>query len=60
MECNKDPLMNSIKEPRKSKTLNISQRQAVIKLMEKQERDKRYIKNWGPISLLNYVKNPNY
>ena len=29
----KDPLMNSIKEARKSKKLNISQRQAVIKMM---------------------------
>ena len=31
----KDPLMNSIKEARKKKKLSISQRQAVIKLMEK-------------------------
>ena len=33
--------------------LSISQRQAIIKLIEKKDRDKRYIKNWRPISLLN-------
>ena len=44
--------MNSIKKPRKEKKLSISQRQAVIKLIEKKERDKRFIKNWCPISLL--------
>ena len=49
----KDPLKNSIKEARKNKKLSISQRQAVIKLIEKKDRDKRYIKNWRPISLLN-------
>ena len=54
----KDPLMNSIKEARKkekvkSKKLNMSQWQAVIKTIEKKDRDKRYIKNWRPISLLN-------
>ena len=27
--------------------------QAIIKLIEKKDRDKRYIKNWRPISLLN-------
>ena len=26
---------------------------AVIKLIEKKDRDKRYMKNWRPISLLN-------
>ena len=49
----KDPLMNSIKEARKNKKLSISQRQAVIKLIGKKDRDKRYIKNWRPISFLN-------
>ena len=33
--------------------LSTSQRQAVITLIEKKGRDKRYIKNWRPISLLN-------
>ena len=34
-------------------TLSISQRQAVIKLIVKKDRDKRFVKNWRPISLLN-------
>ena len=34
-------------------SLSISQRQAVIKLLEKKGRDERYIKNWRPISLFN-------
>ena len=33
--------------------LSTAQRQAVITLIEKTGRDKRYIKNWRPISLLN-------
>ena len=33
--------------------LSNSQRQAIIKLIEKREKDKRYITNWRPISLLN-------
>ena len=49
----KDPLMNFIKEPRKKKKLSISQRQAMIKLIEKKDSDKCYLKNWRPISLLN-------
>ena len=30
-----------------------SQRQAVVTLVERSQNDKRYIKNWRPISLLN-------
>ena len=37
----------------KKGVLTTSQRQAVITLVEKKGRDKRYIKNWRPISLLN-------
>ena len=33
--------------------LSNTQKQAIIKLLEKKERDRRYIKNWRPISLLN-------
>ena len=33
--------------------LSTSQRQAVIKLLEKKGRDKRLLKNWRPISQLN-------
>ena len=41
--------MNS-KVSKKSVT---SQRQADLKLLEKKNKDKRYISNWKPISLLN-------
>ena len=33
--------------------LSTSQRQALITLIEKKEKDKTYIKNWRPISLIN-------
>ena len=33
--------------------LSPSQKQAIIKLLEKRDKDKRYICNWRPISLLN-------
>ena len=33
--------------------LSSSQKQATIKLIDKKDRDRRYIKNWRPISLLN-------
>ena len=33
--------------------LSTSQRQAIIKLLEKRDKDKRFISNWRPISLLN-------
>ena len=49
----KTPLMESVNQAFHSKILSISQREAVIKLIEKKDRDKRYIKNWRPISLLN-------
>ena len=49
----KNPFMNSIMEAREKKKLSTSQSQAVIRLIEKKERDKRLIKNWRPISLLN-------
>ena len=49
----KEPFMNSISQTKISKKLITSQRQAVIKLIEKKDKDKRFIKNWRPISLLN-------
>ena len=49
----KDVYINSLKQAKIKNTLSISQRQAVIKLLEKKDRDKRFIKNWLPISLLN-------
>ena len=36
-----------------SKKLLTSQRQAVIKLLEKKDNNKRLNSNWGPVSLLN-------
>ena len=30
-----------------------SQKQAVIRLIDKKDRDRRYIKNWRPISVIN-------
>ena len=45
--------INSLKQSKIVGNLSISQRQAVIKLIEKKDRDKRFVKNWRPISLLN-------
>ena len=49
----KNSLSGSIKKSFISGELSNSQKQAVIKLIEKKDRDKRLIKNWCPISLLN-------
>ena len=49
----KHVFLKSLKQAKEKGQLSISQRQAVIKLIEKKDRDKRYIKNWRPISLLN-------
>ena len=49
----KNPLISSIQRSFEVNQLIISQRQAIIKLIEKKERYKRLIKNWRPISLLN-------
>ena len=49
----KDVFINSLKQAKIEGGLSISQRQAVIKLLEKKDRDKSCIKNWKPISLLN-------
>ena len=48
----KELLISSATEAKHRGELSIS-RQAIIKLIEKKDRDKRYIKNWRPISLLN-------
>ena len=50
---NKATFISSLKQSKERKEYSISQRQAIIKLTEKKDRDKRYIKNWRPISLLN-------
>ena len=49
----KNSLSDSIKKSFISGELSTSQKQAVIKLIEKKDRYKRLIKNLGPISLLN-------
>ena len=49
----KEPFMSSISRAKISKKLITSQRQAVIKLIEKKDKNKHFIKNWRPISLLN-------
>ena len=49
----KATFVSSLKQAKERKELSISQRKAIVKLIEKKDRDKRYIKNWRPISLLN-------
>ena len=49
----KDSFINSIKLAYQKKILSISQRQAVIKFIEKKDRDKTLLKNWRPKSVLN-------
>ena len=49
----KDVFINSLKEAKIKGSLSISQRQAVIRLLKKKDRDKQFIKNWRPISLRN-------
>ena len=45
--------LNSCCKTKLKKELSISQKQAAVKLIEKKDKDKRIIKNWRPISLLN-------
>ena len=49
----KTPLISSFKSAFVKGELSNSQKQAVIKLIEKKDKDKRLIQNWRPISLLN-------
>ena len=49
----KNSLFNSALYSKSHGSLSVSQRQAIIKLLEKKDKDKRYIENWRPISLLN-------
>ena len=46
-------LVDSLNAAHITGKLSNSQRQAVIRLIEKKDKDKRYIENWRPISLLN-------
>ena len=49
----KIPLISSFKSAFNKGELSNSQKQAVIKLTGKKDKDKRLIQNWRPISLLN-------
>ena len=45
--------INSLKQSKIDGRLPICQRQAIMKLIAKKERNERFVKNWQPISLLN-------
>ena len=47
------PLVESLNNSFSVGELSTSQRQVVIRLIEKKGRDKRLVKNWRPISLMN-------
>ena len=49
----KFPLLSSINDAFIKEQLSTSQKQTVIKSIEKKDRHKRFIKNWRPIFLLN-------
>ena len=49
----KKPLLASIHKTFLNQELSTSQKQAVMKMLEKKDKDKRFIKNWRPMSLLN-------
>ena len=49
----KNSLSHSAKKSVVSGQLSTSQKQAVIKLIKKKNRDKQLLKSWRPISLLN-------
>ena len=45
--------VDSVSEAKEKGILSTFQRQAIIKLIEKKDRDRRFIQNWRPVSLLN-------
>ena len=49
----KQLFINSLNQIKVSNKLVTSERQAVIDVLEKKDKDKRLISNWSPISLLN-------
>ena len=49
----KETFIDFVSETKEKGHLGTSQRQAVISLIEKKDKDKRFIQNWRPISLLN-------
>ena len=48
-----DILIDSFNEAFMKKGMSPSQRQAVITLIEKQDKDRKFLENWRPISLTN-------
>ena len=56
----KDAFLNSCRAGNLKKELSTLQRQAVTKLIGKKDKDKKFIRNWRPISVLNvdYKINP--
>ena len=46
------PLINALNYSFEVGQLSTSQRQALITIIEKKDKDKRYIKNWRPISII--------
>ena len=48
-----DPFINSINECFEKGEMSVSQKQAVITLIEKKGKDRSSLENWRPISLLN-------
>ena len=50
---NASPLLASIHQAFLNQELSTSQKQVVIKMLGKKDKDERFIKNWSPISLLN-------
>ena len=48
-----DIFFNLLQEPKRLNYLCTSQRQAIIKLLEKLNKEQRYVSYWRPISLLN-------
>ena len=49
----KEIFVDSVSEAKEKGILSTSQRQAIIKLIEKKDRDKSFTRNWKPSSLLN-------
>ena len=49
----KEPVCTSVQQSFIAGELSTSKKQAIIKIIEKKDRDKDLIKNWRPISLLN-------
>ena len=49
----KEIFVDSVSEAKEKGILSTSQRQAIIKLIEKRDKDKRFIQNWRPVFLLN-------